>query len=219
MILDWKMPDMDGIETAQEIRKQVGPDVPIIILSAYDWSGVEEEARHAGVNGFISKPLFKSRLVYLFNQIAETDRKQELAERELPDGTDLSGKRVLLVEDNELNREIAEEIIGQTGVVVESAENGKEALERFEAMGENYYDIIFMDIQMPVMNGYEATAAIRRLPRSDASRIPIIAMTANAFAEDIRQSRNAGMNEHLTKPLNIEQLMRCLETWLGGTSR
>ncbi|MDO5350622.1 MAG: response regulator, partial [Lachnospiraceae bacterium] len=183
VILDWKMPDMDGIETAKEIRRQAGPDVPIIILSAYDWSGVEEEARCAGVNGFISKPLFKSRLVYLFNQIAETERKQELAERELSGGIDLSGKRVLLVEDNELNREIAEEIIGQTGVLVESAENGKEALERFEAMGENYYDMIFMDIQMPLMNGYEATAAIRKLPRRDASRIPIIAMTANAFAE------------------------------------
>ncbi|MBP3477764.1 MAG: response regulator [Lachnospiraceae bacterium] len=125
-----------------------------------------------------------------------------------------AGKRILLVEDNELNREIAEEIIGQTGVIVECAGNGREALERFEKMGENYYDMIFMDIQMPVMNGYEATAAIRKLPRADAAGIPIVAMTANAFAEDIRQSKNAGMNEHLTKPLDVERLMKCMERWL-----
>ncbi len=216
VILDWKMPEMDGIETAKAIRKKVGPEVPIIILSAYDWNGVEEEARRAGVNGFISKPLFRSRLVYLFNQLAENGREQKGCDTEQAETRIAPGKRLLLVEDNELNREIAEEIIGQTGVLVESVENGKEALERFEEMGENYYDLIFMDIQMPVMNGYEATAAIRRLPRKDAARIPIIAMTANAFAEDIQQSKRAGMNEHLTKPLEIEQLMQCLERWLGS---
>ncbi len=214
VILDWKMPEMDGIETAREIRKKVGPDVPIIILSAYDWSMVEEEARDAGVNGFVSKPLFKSRLVYLFNQLAGNDAKQEAKEKETLNRDALLGKRVLLVEDNDLNREIAEEIISETGVTVESVENGKEALERFESMSENYYDLIFMDVQMPVMNGYEATAAIRKLPRKDAAQIPIIAMTANAFAEDVQQSRKAGMNEHLTKPLDIEQLMKCMETWL-----
>lgn len=127
----------------------------------------------------------------------------------------LAEKRLLLAEDNELNREIAVELISQTGVAVDSAETGKEALERFEKMPENYYDMIFMDIQMPEMDGYEATAAIRRLPRKDAARIPIIAMTANAFAEDIRKSREAGMNEHLTKPLDIGALMKCLEKWLG----
>ncbi len=215
VILDWKMPEMDGIETARAIREKVGPDVPIIILSAYDWSAVEEEARRAGVNGFISKPLFKSRLVYLFNQIAEKDKSKGLPEEESLTKVKLNGKRILLVEDNELNREIAEEIIGETGVTVESAENGREALEKFEEAGENHYDMILMDIQMPVMNGYEATEAIRRLPRRDAAKIPIIAMTANAFAEDIQRSKNAGMNEHLTKPLDIEQLMKCLETWIG----
>lgn len=127
----------------------------------------------------------------------------------------LAEKRLLLAEDNELNREIAVELISQTGVAVDSAETGKEALELFEKMPENYYDMIFMDIQMPEMDGYEATAAIRRLPRKDAARIPIIAMTANAFAEDIRKSREAGMNEHLTKPLDIGALMKCLEKWLG----
>ena len=212
VILDWKMPDMDGIQTAQAIREEVGPDVPIIILSAYDWSGVEEEARRAGVNGFISKPLFKSRLVYLFNQIIGDDKEQK--ETDILQEINLEGKRILLVEDNDLNREIAEEIIRQLGVSVESARDGQEALEQFQKMEENYYDMILMDIQMPVMNGYEATKAIRKLSRRDAARIPIIAMTANAFAEDIRQSKSAGMNEHLTKPLDIEQLMKCLQTWM-----
>lgn len=216
VILDWKMPDMDGVETAREIRRKVGPEVPIIILSAYDWSGVEEEARVAGVNGFISKPLFRSRLVYLFNQLAGHDPEPKALSPDRAEAPLPPGKRVLLAEDNELNREIAEEILGQAGVLVESAENGKEALERFAESEEHYYDMIFMDIQMPVMNGYEATAAIRRLPRKDAGRVPIVAMTANAFAEDVRRSRKAGMNEHLTKPLDVEALRKCLEKWLGG---
>lgn len=216
VILDWRMPGMDGIETARRIREKVGPDIPIVFLSAYDWSDMEEEARRAGVNGFISKPLFKSRLIYMFNQIAENQVEQRYPEAGISDGTALAGKRILLAEDNELNREIAEEIISQTGVSVESVEDGRQALERFAQMPENYYDLIFMDIQMPVMNGYEATAAIRRLPRADAAGIPIIAMTANAFAEDMRQSKNAGMNEHLAKPLDIERLMQCLKKWLGG---
>lgn len=215
VILDWKMPEMDGIETARAIREKVGSDVPIIILSAYDWSNVEAEARRAGVDGFISKPLFKSRLVYLFNQIAEKDKDKELSEDKSFTELKLNGKRILLVEDNELNREIAEEIISETGVTVESAENGLEALEKFEKSVENYYDMILMDIQMPVMNGYEAVEAIRKLPRKDSAGVPIIAMTANAFTEDIQRSRNAGMNEHLTKPLDIGQLMKCLETWIG----
>jgi len=215
VILDWKMPEMDGIETARAIREKVGSDVPIIILSAYDWSTVEAEARSAGVDGFISKPLFKSRLVYLFNQIAEKDKNKETPVDGAFTKVELNGKRILLVEDNELNREIAEEIVGGTGVTVESAENGKEALEKFEGSDVNYYDMILMDIQMPIMNGYEAVEAIRKLPRKDAAEIPIIAMTANAFTEDIQRSKNAGMNEHLTKPLDIENLMKCLEKWLG----
>lgn len=215
VILDWKMPEMDGIETARAIREKVGSDVPIIILSAYDWSTVEAEARSAGVDGFISKPLFKSRLVYLFNQIAEKDKNKETPVDGAFTKVELNGKRILLVEDNELNREIAEEIVGGTGVTVESAENGKEALDKFEESDENYYDMILMDIQMPIMNGYEAVEAIRKLPRKDAAEIPIIAMTANAFTEDIQRSKNAGMNEHLTKPLDIEHLMKCLEKWLG----
>lgn len=216
VILDWKMPEMDGIKTARAIRKKVGPDVPIIILSAYDWSSVEEEARSAGVNGFISKPLFKSRLVYLFNQIVGEDKIPKKRGENLIAEKKLQGRRVLLAEDNELNQEIAEELIGQTGVIVESVSNGREAVERFEQMGENYYDLIFMDIQMPVMNGYDAASAIRNLDRRDASEIPIIAMTADAFVEDIKRSKMVGMNEHLTKPLNVELLLNCMERWMGN---
>ena len=215
VILDWKMPGMDGMETARKIREKVGPDIPIIILSAYDWSSIEEEAKAAGVNGFIAKPLFRSRLLYLFNQFM--DKEQDLPKEEKGHVSKeyLQGKRVLLVEDNEINREIAEELLGLTGVLVESAENGQKAVEKYEQMGESYYDMILMDIQMPVMNGYEATRAIRKLPRKDAAEIPIIALTANAFAEDVLESRSAGMNEHLTKPLNMEDLEECLARWLG----
>lgn len=214
VILDWKMPDMDGIETAREIRRRVGPDVPIIILSAYDWSAVEVEARAAGIDGFISKPLFKSRLVYLFRQISEGDlARKESSPQKMPD--EIPGnKRILLAEDNELNREIAVEIIGDMGVTVECAVNGKEALERFQEMPEHYYDLIFMDIQMPVMNGYEAARAIRSTERADALTVPIVAMTANAFSEDIIASRRAGMNEHITKPLNPDTLAECMYKWM-----
>ncbi len=154
----------------------------------------------------------------LGNQVAPDQKSEEAQEQEMVQALNkeaLAEKRLLLVEDNELNREIAVELISQTGVSVDSAENGQEALACFEKMPENHYDMIFMDIQMPVMDGYEATAKLRRLARRDAPQIPIIAMTANAFAEDIRKSREAGMNEHLTKPLDIGALMKCLEKWLG----
>lgn len=214
VILDWKMPDMDGLETARQIRKNVGDDVPIIILSAYDWSGIENEAREAGINGFISKPLFKSRLVYLFRQIVGEEEKDTFSESQNSKKQDFTGKRILIVEDNDLNREIAEEIIGSFGITIETAANGKQALERFQEIEEGYYDLIFMDVQMPVMNGYEASRAIRSLSRADAASIPIIAMTANAFAEDVAESKKAGMSEHITKPLDLGQLEKCLQEWL-----
>lgn len=214
VMLDWQMPDMDGIQTARAIRQKIGKNVHIIMLSAYDWSNVEIQARQAGVDGFIAKPLFKSRLTYLLKKIAgEANKTEETAAGTYSD-YDFSGKRILLVEDNELNREIAEEIIKSTGVVVENAADGKQALEKFAEKEEWYYDLIFMDIQMPVMNGHQATKAIRKLNRKDAKKIPIIAMTANAFTEDVIASRKAGMNEHITKPLNIEQLMECMGRWI-----
>lgn len=219
VILDWKMPEMDGIQTAKAIRQEVGPDVPIIILTAYDWSNIEAEARAAGVNEFISKPLFKSRLVYLFRKLVGEEKKEESLASAASTEMDFQGRRILLVEDNELNREIAEEIIGSTGIQVESAGDGKQALDRFMEVEEDYYDLILMDIQMPVMNGYEATKAIRKVERADATRIPIIAMTANAFTEDVIASKEAGMNEHITKPLNIDQLMDCMARWFEKSVR
>ncbi len=214
VILDWKMPGMDGVETAREIRKLLGEDVPIIILSAYDWSDIEDEARKAGVNGFISKPLFKSRLVYLFKQFIDSSDNEEDVEENFGKRQDYSKKRILLVEDNELNREIALEIIGETGASIESAANGQEAVQMYIDHEEHYYDLIFMDIQMPVMDGHTAARMIRQSNKGDASSIPIVAMSANAFMEDIMQSKRSGMNEHITKPLDIKELMRCMDKWL-----
>lgn len=215
VILDWQMPNMDGLETAKEIRKVLGQTVPIIILSAYDWSEIEMEARKAGVDAFITKPLFKTRLVNVLRNLKASEKPCE-AELPLSDmGTqDYSDRRVLLVEDNDLNREIATEILGLTGIVVEQAENGREAVDKVAAAEEGYYDLIFMDVQMPVMNGYDATFAIRALNRRDVKRIPIIAMTANTFVEDVQAAKSSGMNEHLAKPLDLQKLKQTLDKWL-----
>ena len=214
VILDWKMPEMDGIETARKIREQVGKDVTIIILTSFEFSEIEEEARAAGVDAFIAKPLFRSRLTATLRQF--TSGKKEKSARSLLESfakTDYTSKRVLLVEDNELNREIAAEILGMTGVAVDIAENGKIAVEKVVAAPEKWYDLIFMDIQMPIMNGYEATAAIRSLP-GGRGKVPIIAMTANAFAEDVQLAKNTGMNEHIAKPLELDKLNDVLKQWL-----
>ncbi len=214
VILDWKMPGKDGVQTAREIRHKINKDIPIIILSAYDWSAIEHEARAAGVNAFITKPLFKSRLTYVMKNLVTPDS--------IPDNSDVNqlrsanyeNKRILLVEDNQLNMEIAEEILSTTGVTVEKAYDGKEAVDKIMAMPENYYDLIFMDIQMPNMNGYEATSALRMSEREDLKKIPIIAMTANAFSDDVYQSKAVGMNEHISKPIDISTLLKVLDTWL-----
>ncbi len=216
VILDWKMPGMDGVTTAKEIRKHVGPDMPIIIFSAYDWSDIEVEARAAGADYFISKPLFKSKVAYLFSTITDTGKNVQEEDDPFCDiaKKNYTGKRVLLVEDNELNSEIAEEILSMVGLQVDTAEDGSEALDKFSRSDIGYYDLIFMDIQMPGMNGYEATNAIRILPRRDARTVPIIAMTANAFAEDVAAAKASGMNEHIAKPLDMERLNEVLNMWL-----
>ena len=219
VILDWKMPGKDGVQTAREIRHKINKDIPIIILSAYDWSAIEHEARAAGVNAFITKPLFKSRLTYVMKNLVTPDS--------IPDNSDVNqlrsanyeNKRILLVEDNQLNMEIAEEILSTTGVTVEKAYDGKEAVDKIMAMPENYYDLIYydailMDIRMPNMNGYEATSALRMSEREDLKKIPIIAMTANAFSDDVYQSKAVGMNEHISKPIDISTLLKVLDTWL-----
>lgn len=216
ILMDWQMPGMDGLETTRQIRKQVGSEVTIIVLTAYDYSEIETEAREAGVDAFIAKPLFPSRLTATLKTLVTGRKKEKKSDSEtLLDiaGSDYSGKRILLVEDNELNREIATEIISMTNVCIDSAENGKEAVEKVVFSPEGWYDLVLMDIQMPVMNGYEATAAIRALP-DGRSKVPIIATTANAFAEDVQMAKNTGMNGHIAKPLELSKLNKVLKQWL-----
>lgn len=214
VILDWKMPEMDGIATARRIRECVGEEVTIIILTSFDFSEIEEEARAVGVNAFMAKPLFRSRLTATLRQFT-SGKKEKNARNYLEDFAkeNYAGKRILLVEDNALNREIATEIIGMTGVTIDIAENGKIAVEKVMEAPEKWYDLIFMDIQMPIMSGYEATAAIRALAGS-RGKVPIIAMTANAFAEDVQLAKNTGMNEHIAKPLDLNKLNDVLKQWL-----
>ncbi|MGM9571817.1 MAG: response regulator, partial [bacterium] len=214
-IIDWKMPDMDGIATTKAIRRAVGKDMPIIIISAYDWSDIEQEARAAGANAFISKPLFRSRLARTFNNLIGEDDYEEPEEMIVAlENMDLTGHRVLLVEDNVLNAEIAAEILKMAGIVVEHAADGTEAVDMMNNCADGYYDIIFMDIQMPKMSGYDATRAIRAMKRNYCKQIPIIAMTANAFAEDVQAARTVGMNEHIAKPLDLKTLAKTLKKWL-----
>lgn len=211
VLLDWKMPDMDGLEVAKKIRSCAGGDIPILIVSAYDWSDIEEEAVAAGVNGFISKPLFKSNLYLGLSRYMEgTSEQTEQKEKE---SVDFTGKRILLSEDNDLNWEIAEEILSEEGFELERAENGKICVEKFEQSEEGFYDVILMDIRMPVMNGYDACVAIRKLDRSDAN-LPIIAMTADAFSDDVQRCRECGMNEHVSKPIDTGRLTRILKDYL-----
>ena len=214
-IIDWKMPDMDGIETTRAIRRTVGNEVPIIIISAYDWSDIEQEARAAGADAFISKPLFRSRLAKTFSVlVGEEEPKEPETPLDELEEMDLSRYRALLVEDNELNAEIAAEILSMTGIAVEHVMDGTEAVDSMTGCADGYYDIIFMDIQMPKMNGYDATRAIRAMQRPYCRQIPIVAMTANAFAEDVQAAKTVGMNEHISKPLDLKMLAKTLNKWI-----
>lgn len=216
ILLDVNMPGMNGMDTAKAIRRQEGVEIPIILVSAHEWVDIEGEARMAGVNSFIRKPFDKTRLLTAFrNFIPREVVKQAEETLEQIGEADYSDKRILVVEDNDLNREIATEILSMTGAMIETAENGKEAVDMVTASEEGYYDLVLMDLQMPVMNGYEATKTIRAMEREDAGKVPIVAMTANAFLEDIQQSKACGMNEHMSKPLDIDQLQRMLARWLG----
>lgn len=214
VLLDWKMSGTDGVVVAKGIRRRVGDDVPIVIISSYDWSEIEAEASEAGVDAFLSKPLFKSRMTHLFKEILERSAQPETLPLDGLVRESFSGVRALLVEDNELNAEIAKEVFGMLGLEVECAPNGKAAYDRMKTAKPDDFDIIFMDIQMPIMDGYEATRAIRALPDEYAKTVPIIAMSANAFAEDVRSAKNAGMNEHIAKPLDFGQLQQALNRWL-----
>ena len=211
ILLDWKLPDIDGITAAKEIRKRFGSDTPILLISAYDWSEIETEAKSAGITGFISKPLFRSTLFYGLKPFVDSpDAPQESYEEKLGD---FSGIHILLAEDNDLNWEIASELLSDLGLELDWAENGKLCVEKFQASSPGFYDAILMDLRMPVMTGYEATQAIRKLDRPDRD-IPIIAMTADAFSEDIKKCLDAGMNAHVAKPIDIREVSRLLEKFI-----
>ncbi len=207
-IIDWLMPDMNGIEVVRRIRGIIGVETPIIILTAYDWSDIEEEARKAGVTAFCSKPIFLSELreilesPFLRESTKETVQKEQAA---------FNGRSILLVEDNELNQEIAMEILKEAGFEVDVADDGAVAVEKMKAAKPGRYDLILMDIQMPILNGYDATRQIRGLERKEIAGIPIIAMTANAFEEDKQAALEAGMNGHIAKPIDVGMLMAALE--------
>ena len=211
ILIDWKMPGMDGIETARHIRKIVGPEVTIIIMTAYDWVTIEHEAKLAGVNLLMSKPMFKSTLVSAFSKaLGEKEAAAPAAEY------DFTGKRVLLVEDNAINTEVATMLLKSRGFQVDTAQNGLRALELFSKSTQGYYDAILMDIRMPQMDGLTAANNIRHLTNGDARTVPIIAMTANAFDDDIEKSKAAGMNAHLAKPIEPDRLYQTLFDFIFG---
>jgi signal transduction histidine kinase/CheY-like chemotaxis protein len=205
VILDWKMPDMDGVGTIRCIREEFGPGIPILLISAYDWSDIEDEAKEAGVNGFISKPLFRSGLYEKINSLLGTESKALEPE---DDYSDLAGMNILIAEDNDINWEIISTMLGMFGITAERAENGRICTEKMAAAEEGAYDLIFMDIQMPEMNGLDATRAIRKLENKWASSIPIIAMTADAFSENVTECLDAGMNGHIAKPIDLKLVIR-----------
>ncbi|MCM1155029.1 MAG: response regulator [Roseburia sp.] len=209
MLLGQEIEDMPVLELASHIRQLAGRDLPILLVSEEDWVQIEYRAVRAGVNAFVPCPLFKSRLI---ETLAELLGGSQATDKEHACGEiDYSKYRALLVEDVELNQEVAVEMLSFIGIQVEVADNGAEAVAKFENSPEGWYDIIFMDIQMPVMNGYEASQRIRKMPRKDAKSVWIVAMTANAFVEDIRLSREAGMNEHCSKPIDPERLQEILQ--------
>ena len=207
-LVDWLMPDMNGVEVVRRIRKIVGEGVPIIVLTAYDWGDIEEEAKEAGVTTFVAKPIFLSELCAVLTAPYETSQPEE-EEEVLTDC--FEGKKILLVEDNEINQEIARTILEEAGFVIDTADDGTVAVEKMKGASADTYDLILMDVQMPVMNGYEATRAIRAMEDPDKASIPIVAMTANAFDEDRMLALEAGMNGHIAKPIDIALLMGTLQ--------
>ena len=217
-IVDWSMPDLSGIETVRQIRNIVGDDSPIILMSAYDWSDIEQEARLAGVTGFISKPLFASDLHLTLERSLGRATETPVKTSAISGEEDFTDKCILLVEDNELNQEIAAEILKEAGFRVECAGNGQEACDMVRDSQPGHYDLILMDIQMPVMDGYAATRAIRALENPALANLPIIAMTANAFEEDRKKAMETGMNGHLAKPIDIDKMLELLRSLFSGMS-
>ena len=208
VLLDWKMPEMDGIDVAKQIRERYDKETTVIILTSFNWDEIMEDAIHAGVDSFLAKPLFASNVIDEFERIA---RKNNMSLYKEKSRADLKGRRILMAEDVVINAEIMKQIIMVRGAEIDHAENGKIALDMFKNSEENYYDAILMDVRMPEMDGLEATEAIRALDRPDAATIPIIALTANAFDEDVQRSLQAGMNAHMSKPVEPDRLYQTLE--------
>ena len=218
-IVDWLLPDLSGIEVVRQVRSIVGDNMPIIIVSAYDWHSIEDEAREAGVTAFCNKPLFISELRdVLLSVINKTESEEKTAILPVTE-EELRGKRILLVEDNELNREIATELLTEEGFIIETAEDGSIAVDIVQKSAPGHYDLILMDVQMPIMNGYDATKAIRNLENPVLANIPVVAMTANAFDEDRRIAMESGMNAHVAKPINVEILMEVISEILSKSKK
>ena len=207
ILIDWRMPEMDGLETTRRIRSIAGEETPIIILTSFNWDDIAEEAREAGVDTFVAKPLFAGSVMEEFREAFR--RKNAALEKKT---ADLKGKRVLLAEDVAINAEIIMMVLSMREMETDLAENGRIAVEMFESHAPQYYDAILMDMRMPEMDGLEATRVIRAMDRPDAKTIPIIALTANAFDEDVQRSMQAGLNAHLSKPVEPEALYETLET-------
>ncbi|MBQ1310532.1 MAG: response regulator, partial [Blautia sp.] len=210
ILVDWRMPEMDGIETTRQIRSIVGKNTPIIILTSFNWDDIADEARDAGVDTFVPKPLFAANVMDEFREAFR--RKNEALARKT---ADLKGRRVLLAEDVAVNAEILMMVLTMREIDADVAANGRIAVETFSAHEPGYYDAILMDMRMPEMDGLEATKAIRAMDRPDARTIPIIALTANAFDEDVQRSMQAGLNAHLSKPVEPEQLFETLENLIA----
>ena len=212
VLLDWKMPEMDGVEVARRIRERYDSETTVIILTSFNWDEIMDEALHAGVDSFLAKPLFASNVIDEFERIARKNNPAGIIKKHT---TDLKGRKILLAEDMEINAEIMKEVLAIKEIITETAANGRIAVDMFKNSADSYYDAILMDVRMPEMDGLEATSAIRSLERSDAATVPIIAMTANAFDEDVQRSLQVGMNAHLSKPVEPERLYRCLEELIG----
>ncbi len=213
IILDWKMPGMNGLELTKKIREKAGEKIPILLVSAYDWSTIEEDAKKAGVNGFISKPLFRSSLYKTITEVLQIQTDQNTQEE---NNSDIAGMNILIAEDIDINYEIVSTFLEMYGITSVRACNGEEAVTLMESAVEKQYDMIFMDIQMPVMNGLDATRAIRKLANPVAKTIPIIAMTADAFSENVAECIEAGMNGHIAKPIDVKVVIKEIRRIAGG---
>jgi len=205
VIIDWKMPEMDGVETIKRIRAEIDAAIPILLISAYDWSDIEDKAKAAGANGFVSKPLFRSTL---YDKINDLIGKESVSTEPEDDYSDLQGGHILIAEDNDINWEIISAMLAMFGITTDRAENGRVCVDMIKEAAEGSYDLIFMDVQMPEMNGLDATRTIRKLENPWAASIPIVAMTADAFSENITECLNAGMNGHIAKPVDIKLVIK-----------